>query len=302
VPPLPLRDGVDATRLVVAAEEAGLPLLQVLTTRFPGTEAYLAGEFAKAAVVGSDGAALGPGTVVGDRMAVWLYRELPVEAEVPFAMPILYGDERIVVVDKPHFLATMPRGSRVVQSALVRLRRQLGEPDLAPAHRLDRLTAGVLLFTRDKAVRGAYQQLFASGTARKTYRALAPIVDRSWPVTVESRIEKTPGIMRAFEIPGPPNARSVIEFDGAHPAGPAGTVGRYTLRPHTGKTHQLRLHMAGLGAPILGDPLYPEQLPWRADDDFTDPLRLLAERLEFVDPIDGTEREFVSERRPEWTR
>ncbi|ADG80582.1 Pseudouridine synthase OS=Tsukamurella paurometabola (strain ATCC 8368 / DSM / CCUG 35730 /CIP 100753 / JCM 10117 / KCTC 9821 / NBRC 16120 / NCIMB 702349/ NCTC 13040) OX=521096 GN=Tpau_4011 PE=4 SV=1 [Tsukamurella paurometabola] len=291
VPPLPLRDGVDATRLVIAEEEAGHALGDVLQARFPGTAAYLAGEYASGSVVTSGGAPLGPASPVTARQAVWLYRELPHEVPVPFPMPIIHADDRIVVVDKPHFLATMPRGARVVQSALVRLRRELGEPSLSPAHRLDRLTAGVLLFTRDPAVRGPYQQLFAQGLARKEYAALAPLRrDLELPATVESRIEKTPGIMRAYEVNGPVNARSHVELEAE-----LGTIARYRLRPETGKTHQLRLHMSRLGVPILGDPLYPEPREV-IDGDFTDPLRLLARRLAFVDPIDGAEREFVSSR------
>ena len=225
-----------------------------------------------------------------------MYRELPDEIDVPFPMPILFQDERIVVVDKPHFLATMPRGARVVQSALVRLRRELDEPLLSPAHRLDRLTAGVLLFTRDPAVRGPYQQLFATGAARKEYAALAPLrADLELPAVVESRIEKTPGIMRAYEVDGPVNARSRVELESEVPDGRGGTVGRYRLRPETGKTHQLRLHMSGLGVPILGDPLYPEPRDF-VDGDFSDPLRLLARTLAFTDPIDGTERAYASTR------
>lgn len=282
---------MDATRLVIAEEEAGRTLGDILEARFPGTAQYVAGESAAGLVVGSDGAPLSPASVVTARQAVWMYRELPHEIDVPFDMPVLHADERIVVVDKPHFLATMPRGARVVQSALVRLRRELGEPQLSPAHRLDRLTAGVLLFTRDPAVRGAYQQLFATGRAHKEYAALAPVrADLDLPVTVESRIEKTPGIMRAFEVDGPANARSHVELEAE-----TGGVGRYRLRPETGKTHQLRLHMAGLGVPILGDPLYPEQRDV-VDGDFSDPLRLLARRLAFIDPLDGIEREFLSAR------
>lgn len=281
---------------MIAEEEAGRTLGDVLEARFPGTSEYVIRESANGCVLGSDGAPLAPSTPVTARQAVWMYRELPDEVDVPFAMPVLHADERIVVVDKPHFLATMPRGARVVQSALVRLRRELGEPLLSPAHRLDRLTAGVLLFTRDPAVRSAYQQLFATGSARKEYMALAPIrPGLDLPVVVESRIEKTAGIMRAYEVDGPVNARSHVELEAEVPDGRGGTVGRYRLRPETGKTHQLRLHMSGLGVPILGDPLYPEQRDV-VDGDFTDPLRLLARSLAFVDPIDGAEREFVSDR------
>ncbi|CAM3538924.1 pseudouridine synthase [Tsukamurella ocularis] len=294
--PLPLRDGVDPTRLVIAEEEAGRSLGEILEARFPGTAEYVARESAAGCVLGSDGAPLGPGAVLAARQAVWMYRELPVEIDVPFPMPVLYQDERIVVVDKPHFLATMPRGARVVQSALVRLRRELDEPLLSPAHRLDRLTAGVLLFTRDPAVRGPYQQLFATGGARKEYAALAPIRrDLDLPTVVESRIEKTPGIMRAYEVDGPVNARSHVELEAEVRDGRGGTVGRYRLRPETGKTHQLRLHMSGLGVPIVGDPLYPEPREF-VDGDFSDPLRLLARTLAFTDPVDGTEREYVSGR------
>ncbi len=290
--PLPLRDGVDPTRLVIAEEETGRPLGEVLEARFPGTAGYVAAESAAGRLVGSDGAPLAPSAPVTARQAVWMYRALPDEVDVPFPMPVLFQDERIVVVDKPHFLATMPRGARVVQSALVRLRRELDEPRLSPAHRLDRLTAGVLLFTREPSVRGAYQQLFATGAARKEYAALAPIrPGLELPVLVESRIEKTPGIMRAYEVDGPVNARSRIELEAEIGDG----IGRYRLLPETGKTHQLRLHMSGLGAPILGDPLYPEPREF-VDGDFSDPLRLLARRLSFTDPIDGGEREFVSGR------
>ncbi|MCA0158555.1 pseudouridine synthase [Tsukamurella sp. M9C] len=293
---MPLRDGVDPTRLVIAEEEAGRTLGEVLEARFPGTAEYVARESAAGRVLSSDGATLAPATIVAARQAVWMYRELPDEIDVPFPMPILYEDERIVVVDKPHFLATMPRGARVVQSALVRLRRELDEPLLSPAHRLDRLTAGVLLFTRDPAVRGAYQQLFATGRARKEYAALAPLrAGLSLPTVVESRIEKTPGIMRAYEVDGPVNARSHVALEADVPDGRGGTVGRYRLRPETGKTHQLRLHMSGLGVPILGDPLYPEPREF-VDGDFSDPLRLLARTLAFADPVDGTEREYTSQR------
>ncbi|MET9326323.1 pseudouridine synthase [Tsukamurella sp. NPDC003166] len=293
---MPLRDGVDPTRLVIAEEEDGRTLGEVLEARFPGTSEYVAGESARGCVRGSDGAPLAPSTTLAARQAVWMYRELPDEIDVPFPMPILYQDERIVVVDKPHFLATMPRGARVVQSALVRLRRELGEPQLSPAHRLDRLTAGVLLFTRDPAVRGRYQQLFATGAAHKEYAALAPVrADVALPAVVESRIEKTPGIMRAYEVEGPVNARSRVALESVAPDGAGGTVGRYRLRPETGKTHQLRLHMTRLGIPILGDPLYPEQRE-TVDGDFSDPLRLLARSLRFIDPVDGAEREFVSAR------
>ena len=235
----------------------------------------------------------------------------------------MHVDEHLVVVDKPHFLATMPRGRHVTQTALVRLRRLLAEPDLAPAHRLDRLTAGVLLFTRRPPERAAYQRLFADREARKEYRALAglprplrsgvspvepgvsplELVERR-TVRVANRIVKTAGDLRARVVDGPANAVSDITLEREVDGPPAGCatfrLGEYRLVPHTGRTHQLRLHMASLRVPILGDPLYPEvdddlaAAPDRGD--FSQPLRLIASRLEFTDPVTGEERRFESSR------
>ena len=225
--------------------------------------------------------------------AIYLYRDLPDEVPIPFELPILYADENIVVVDKPHFLATMPRGRHVTETALVRLRRQLGSDDVAPAHRLDRLTAGVLLFTLRREVRAAYQDLFATRAATKEYRALAPVDDAlTTTVTIRNRIEKTAGDLRARVVDGPVNAISDITL--------LSDAGLYRLVPHTGRTHQLRLHMASLRVPIVDDPLYPDvrpELAQRPDvGDFSAPLRLVAHALEFTDPITGERRRFESRR------
>ncbi|GAB93631.1 putative pseudouridine synthase [Gordonia rhizosphera NBRC 16068] len=228
--------------------------------------------------------------------SVFLYRDLPDEPHIPFDLPILYADESIVVVDKPHFLATMPRGRHVAQTALVRLRRQLGTDLVSPAHRLDRLTAGVLLFTLRPEVRSAYQELFATRQVVKEYRALAPMRDDlTTPVTVTDRIEKTAGDLRARVVDGEVNAISEITLIDRSGAG-----GIYRLRPHTGRTHQLRLHMASLGVGIVGDPLYPDIRPDLAErpdhGDFSQPLRLVAYALGFDDPLTGEARRFESRR------
>jgi len=281
-PPLPPRDGVGPARLRVL----GGPLGEELTSRFgPEVAAKaIAGE-----VVDSDGAVLDPATVLPAGTSVYLYRELPDEAPVPFDIPMLFQDQNLVVVDKPHFLATMPRGRHVAQTALVRLRRQLGLPELSPAHRLDRLTAGVLVFTTHREIRGAYQTLFARGAVDKTYLARAAVdPSTSLPLTVRSRIVKRRGNLQAVEEPGEPNAETGVEL--------VSPDGLYRLTPRTGRTHQLRMHMAALGVPIYGDPLYPNVVDVAADD-FSTPLQLLAGRLEFDDPIHGGRHEFVSQRR-----
>lgn len=280
VPPLPVRDGLGPARVrlhggVVAGE---------LAARFG---AAVAAKVTAGEVFLADGTVVGPGTVVEPGTHVYLYRELRDEIEVPFDIPILYRDDEIVVVDKPHFLATMPRGRHVGQTALVRLRRSLDLPELSPAHRLDRLTAGVLLFTVRRDVRGAYQTMFERGEVRKTYLARAAVrADLDFPRVVRSRIIKRRGSLQAVEEPGAPNAETYVEHLGD---------GVYRLTPRTGRTHQLRVHMNSLGLPILGDPLYPTVVDV-APGDFSRPLQLLAHTLEFDDPITGARQRFVSGR------
>lgn len=280
LPPLPVRGGLGPARVRLH----GGPVLAELTDRFgePARAKVLSGE-----VVGADGVAVDAATVLPCGACVYLYRELPEEVPVPFDVPVLYADADVVVVDKPHFLATMPRGRHVAQTALVRLRRELDLPELSPAHRLDRLTAGVLLFTARRELRGAYQSLFARGLVRKTYLARAAVDPAlELPRVVRNRIVKRRGRLQAFCEPGVPNAETLVELV---------ADGLYRLTPRTGRTHQLRVHMASLGIPILGDPLYPDVVDV-APDDFSTPLRLLAHRLEFDDPVTGVRREFASGR------
>ncbi|OBK88610.1 pseudouridine synthase [Mycolicibacter heraklionensis] len=278
--PLPVRDGLGPARLRLH----GGPVAAELRNRF-GTAT--AAKVAAGEVVTADGAVVDDTTVLPAGAHVFFYRDLADEVPVPFDLPLLHRDADLVVIDKPHFLATMPRGSHVAQTALVRLRRELDLPELSPAHRLDRLTAGVLLFTTRRELRGPYQALFARGAVRKQYLARSsaePSV--AFPQLVRSRIVKERGCLQAREEPGEPNAETLIESMGD---------GRYRLTPRTGRTHQLRVHLASLGLPIDGDPLYPQVIEV-APDDFSQPLRLLAHRLEFDDPFTGRPRGFVSER------
>ena len=278
--PLPVRDGLGPARLLLQ----GGNVLAEFVRRFGDDSAakVRAGE-----VVDADGVAVDATTVLPAGAQVFLYRDLPDEVEVPFDIPVLYRDDTIVVVDKPHFLATMPRGGHVAQTALVRLRRDLGLAELSPAHRLDRLTAGVLLFTVHRDVRGAYQTLFARGEVAKTYLARSSAQPGLVaPQVISNRIIKRRGVLQAQIEPGEPNAETLIEpLDGC----------RYRLTPRTGRTHQLRLQMATLGLPIDNDPLYPDVLDVTPGD-FAAPLQLVPHRLEFDDPLTGEHRCFVSSR------
>jgi tRNA pseudouridine32 synthase/23S rRNA pseudouridine746 synthase len=224
---------------------------------------------------------------------VWFHRDLRDEAVVPGGLPVIHRDDRIVVVDKPPYLSTIPRGQHVQQSVVVRLRDELGLPELSPLHRLDRITSGVLMLATERRWRGSYQTLFERGLVRKTYRALAPWrADLESPVTVRNHIHKTRGAWRAEVVPGSPvNAATVIQVESRD-----GDLAVYRLTPLTGRTHQLRLHLHGLGIPIVDDPLYPTVRETSVDD-FTRPLQLLASELEFTDPVDGTPRRFASVRR-----
>jgi tRNA pseudouridine32 synthase/23S rRNA pseudouridine746 synthase len=257
-----------------------------LLERFGAARAGLVeGMFAAGRIVGADGRAVAPDAAYTPGMFVWFHRERAEEEHVPFPLEVVYRDEHVVVADKPHFLATTPRGSHVTETALARLRRELGLPALGAAHRLDRLTAGLVLFTVRPEERGAYQTLFRDRRVHKVYEAVAPYdPGLELPVTVRSRIVKERGVLTAREVPGEPNAVSRVELIEHRPDG----LARYRLTPLTGQTHQLRVHMTALGVPILGDPLYPEVAAPVPAGDFRRPLQLLARELEFTDPVTGT--------------
>ncbi|MFI6764313.1 pseudouridine synthase [Streptomyces sp. NPDC050355] len=297
--PLPQRDGIDPARVRLPADPGGAwqTVRDHLVERFQGAigagrvaEMLGAGRF-----VGVDGVLSGDEPYLAGRY-VWFHRDFAPEVPVPFEVGIVHRDERIVIADKPHFLATTPRGRHVTDTALARLRRDLGVPALQPAHRLDRLTAGLALFVVRPEDRGAYQGLFSGRRVRKEYQAVAPYDEGvALPAEVRSRIVKERGVPAAREVAGEVNAVSRVELVERR-----GALGRYRLLPETGRTHQLRVHMNRLGLPILNDPLFPgpPDRPAGAGDaaaeDFGAPLQLLARALEFRDPVDGRERRFES--------
>ncbi|WP_284580203.1 pseudouridine synthase [Streptomyces sp. 2P-4] len=291
--PLPQVAGIDPVRLRLPADREGRwpDLGSYLTERYAGTRgaASVPRLLAAGRILGAGGRVLRAGDPYEPHSYLWFHRDMDPEPVVPFPIGVVHRDAHLLVVDKPHFLATTPRGSHIVQTALARLRAELDLPELSPAHRLDRLTAGLVMFSIRPQDRGAYQQLFAERRVRKEYEALAahdPAVEL--PRTVRSRIEKVRGVIGASEVPGEPNAESTVELTAAR-----GGLGRYRLTPHTGRTHQLRVHMNALGLPILGDPVYP-QITDPAPDDFRRPLQLLARTLAFTDPVTGAVHRFES--------
>ncbi|MFF1653063.1 RluA family pseudouridine synthase [Streptomyces sp. NPDC058255] len=290
--PLPQRDGVDPVRIKLPQGGGWATVREHLVERLAAGAGVIDGMIGEGLIVGEDGHPLTADAAYAPGMFVWFHRELPHEERVPFALDVVYRDAHIVVADKPHFLATTPRGSHVAETALARLRRQLDLPTLGAAHRLDRLTAGLVLFTVRPEERGAYQSLFRDKLVRKEYEAVAPYDERlALPRTVRSRIVKERGVMAAREVPGEPNAVSRVEL--LERRGPRG---RYRLTPSTGQTHQLRVHMNALGVPLLGDPLYPVVTGPVPAGDFRRPLQLLARALAFTDPVTGHAHRFVSGR------
>ena len=256
-------------------------LLSFLRARFPGIDPAVwmrrmqAGE-----VRAADGEVLAPDTPYRVGLQVFYYREVPQEMAVPGKETVLYRDQRILVVDKPHFLPVAPAGRFLHETLLCRLRRTTGIEDLAPVHRLDRETAGLVVFCIDRALRGPYQALFRERAVEKEYEAVAaaaPGLD--FPLTRASRIVSGSKFFTMQEAPGPANAQTRVDVieRGEH-------LWRYRLAPLSGKTHQLRVHMLNLGLPILNDLLYPVVHPVGAED-FERPLQLLARRLAFTDPV-----------------
>ncbi len=297
--PLPQRHGLDAAWVRTPdTYEGGAPpwatmrefLMERLPARAMVADMLEAGEFVDQAGRPWDGE-----EAYRPRTFVWFHRPLAPETPVPFPINVLEVNERFVVVDKPHFVATTPRGAHVTESALVKMRVSLDLPELAPAHRLDRLTAGVLVLTTRREVRGAYAGVFQSGGAHKTYEALAPFNPAlTFPRTITGRIEKRRDSLQAEVVPGEPNTETLVELVEVR-----GAYARYRLTPATGKTHQLRVHMASLGLPIVGDSLYPTVVDVDPGD-FTNPLQLIARRLRFTDPLDNTPRDYESRFALEW--
>ncbi|MBI3230777.1 MAG: pseudouridine synthase [Burkholderiales bacterium] len=226
-------------------------------------------------------------------LQVFYYRELERETPIPFQASLLHLDQHLLVVDKPHFLPVIPSGRFLQETLLVRLRKEYDLPHLAPLHRLDRETAGVVLFSHNPASRGRYQNLFQQRVVEKTYEAVAAPLharDAAFPFLYASRIEQGEPFFVMQEVAGEANAQTWIDVLARRER-----FWHYQLRPITGRTHQLRVHMNALGCPILHDAFYPIALPCKGDD-FATPLQLLARSVTFPDPLTGETRHFCSQR------
>ncbi|MGP9725557.1 pseudouridine synthase [Corynebacterium sp. AOP40-9SA-29] len=358
-------DGLNPSRVKVDAEgTAGAIVHHLIASQQhhdPTDDATaIAARFAEGKVRLDDGSALRPEDTVPAGEFLWFYRRPAPERPVPGTLTELHRSSRLLVVDKPPFMSTLPRGQHITETAVVRARRQFGIDSLSPAHRLDRLTRGVLLFTTRQDVRGAYQRLFEAREVRKTYEAVtgvpdgwaeiladasatngerpllpvpagafaagstaglhaAPSADEPW--VLRHHMVKLRGRMATYLTQDPPNAETRVT--GVRLVRPAGTAETpegaarlrlvWTLEPHSGRTHQLRVNMRLFGVPIVSDPLYGELsdaalwdvdepmpfVPAVADEDFSRPMGLTAVTMRFVDPYSGEPQEFRTSYRAE---
>lgn len=298
VPPLPTVRGVGATRVRMPGpgapdpglETSGMPATaaEYVAARFPDDAAWFAEQVAAGRVLGDDGVVVTPQTPYAPGLSVWFHRPVPDEGAPAVPLDVLYEDDWLVAVDKPHGLCSTPKGANVRRSVVVAARCQFHNDEIAALHRLDRSTGGVLLLCKNAQDRGDFHRMFQERTVTKTYWAVAGLGDRvgERTVRVESRIRKIQGVLQAFEEPGEVNAvtdvRLVERF-----ADDDGAWGLYEVAPLTGRTHQIRLHMTSLGLPLRGDKLYPEP---REDFDVEDPdnpLQLIARSLSFTHPHTG---------------
>ena len=288
--PLPVRDGVAPSYLWLDQDTTD-GVLAYLCARFADvSEAVWRSRMARGEVLDAAGGVLGPDSALKRGGRVWYYRELDAETPIPFDEQVLFEDEHLLVVDKPHFLPTMPGGRFLHETLLVRLKNKLGLDQLTPIHRLDRETAGVMILSKREETRGAYQYLFQKRSVQKEYEALAPVLVLDFPLVHRSRMVEGTPFFRMQEVAGEPNSETVVDVIERRDA-----LALYRLQPHTGRKHQLRVHMAALGAPILNDVFYPVALPDKGDD-FSSPLKLLARSIAFDDPLTGAARFFSSAR------
>ena len=318
--PLPIKNGLNPTRIRVQgaglsgirAADAVAEVIFSQRHRHPDDDwDAIHQRFDAGGVVRHNGSPLHADDVLAENTEVFFYKIPAPETAVPYRLSIVHQDDDLLVVHKPPFMATMPRARHIVQTATVQLRRATGIAELSPAHRLDRLTSGLVVFTTRPELRGAYQTLFAQRRVSKVYEAiaahnhaLAHQLDQALDdarLTWRSRLEKNPGELQGRFVEGEPNAITHLEaVTACSPAeqaelekihGPQPPLARYRLAPVTGKTHQLRLHMWAAGVPILGDPVYP-RIYREDEEDFAVPMHLIAREISFQDPLSGEQRSF----------
>jgi len=289
-------EGVSASRVFLPADQSYPNLLQFFIAQFPHIEVKeWEDRFAQGLVLNAEGEALEARSAYQPNTHLIYFRRLAREPEIPFEEEILFQDEHILVADKPHFLPVTPSGLYLHQTLLNRLKKKTGIQTLSPIHRIDRDTAGLVIFSIKPDERAAYQNLFRDRVVTKIYEAIAPFseaLNAKLPMTYQSRLEESEHFLQMMEVEGEPNTDTLIEIITQNKS-----WAKYRLIPGSGKKHQLRCHLNALGIPIKDDQIYPILTPYQEYDlDVSKPLQLLAKEIAFLDPISNAQREFVSQR------
>jgi len=289
-------EGVSSSRVYLPASESYPTLLDFFMANFPHIEpSEWSARFSEGLVMTVDGQPVAASDAYQPNAHLLYFRRLAREPEIPFEEEILYQDEHILVADKPHFLPVTPSGLYLHQTLLNRLKKKTGLQHLSPIHRIDRDTAGLVIFCIQPNERAHYQNLFRDRAVTKVYEVIAPYSEElsaKLPMMYQSRLEESEHFLQMREVAGEPNADTYIELiEVVKP------WAKYRLTPGSGKKHQLRCHLNALGIAIKFDQIYPVLTPYQEYDlDFSKPLQLLAKEITFVDPVTGENRSFVSRR------
>ena len=289
-------EGVSASRVYLPADQAHPNLLTFFVKQFPHiAEEEWQSRFNEGLIIDQEGHALAANDQYLPNTHLIYFRRLGREPEIPFQESILIQDEHILVADKPHFLPVTPSGLYLHQTLLNRLKKSTGIQTLSPIHRIDRDTAGLVIFSVNPSERAQYQNLFRDRVVKKIYEAIAPYskeLEKKLPMTYQSHLEESEHFLQMHEVPGEPNSDTLIEIV-AHKDDWA----KYRLTPGSGKKHQLRCHLNALSIPIKNDQIYPILTPYQEFDlDFSKPLQLLAKEVSFMDPITHELRTFSSQK------
>ena len=287
-------EGVSASRVYLPADQSHLNLLAFFIAQFPHiSEVEWIDRFHEGLVLDQEGHALKASDAYMPNTHLSYFRRLAREPEIPFEEQILYQDEHILVADKPHFLPVTPSGLYLHQTLLNRLKKKTGIQTLSPIHRIDRDTAGLVIFSVNPSERAQYQNLFRDRAVKKVYEAIAPYseeLEKQLPMTYQSRIQESEHFLQMQEVEGEPNSDTLIELMATNKP-----WAKYRLTPGSGKKHQLRCHLNALNIPMKHDQIYPILTPYQEYElDFSKPLQLLAKEIGFIDPMDGSKRAFNS--------
>jgi len=289
-------EGVSASRVFLPADQSHSNLLAFFVAQFPHIQAseWLQ-RFDQGLILDIEGEPLQAGDPYQPNTHLMYFRRLAREPEIPFEEQIIYQDEHILVADKPHFLPVTPSGLYLHQTLLNRLKKKTGIQTLSPIHRIDRDTAGLVIFSVNPNERAQYQNLFRDKAVTKIYEAIAPYSEdlaKNLPMTYQSRIEESEHFLQMQEVKGEPNSDTLIEIIEVKDS-----LAKYKLTPGSGKKHQLRCHLNALNIPIKNDQIYPILTPYQAYElDFSKSLQLLAKKIEFQDPMTAELRSFRSPR------